>query len=170
MNAISPLLTRRRLLGGAVLGAALLPAAGWFLLRPRAALSALPPVTVWKDPECRCCDGWIAHMGQFGFALSVVITNDMPAIKKAHGVPEEMQSCHTAHIDGYVIEGHVPAGDIKRLIRERPTARGLAVPGMPASAPGMDRPGQPYDVMLFGLFSGGRVYAHHTGLEDAHAL
>ena len=151
------------------MGAAILPAAGWFLIHVRGA-SALPPVIVWKDPNCGCCEKWIAHMRESGFSLSVVTTDKMDAIKAARRVPDDMQSCHTALIEGYVIEGHVPAGDIRRLISERPTAKGLAVPGMPASAPGMDRPGEHYDVMLFGVPFGDTVYAHHTGLEDANAL
>ena len=85
----------------------------------------------------------------------------MVAIKRARGVPDDLQSCHTAVVDGYVIEGHVPASDIVRLLAERPQARGLAAPGMPASAPGMDEPGEPYAVVLFGTPAGDRVYAQH---------
>lgn len=170
MKAMATLVTRRRVLRGALVGAAALPAATGFLARASTASSALS-VIVWKDPNCRCCEGWIAHMRQSGFTISVVTTDDMQAVKKARGVLDDMRSCHTALIDGgYVVEGHVPAGDIRRLISEHPPAKGLAVPGMPASAPGMDHPGQPYDVMLFGGPSGSAVYAHHTGLENADAL
>jgi hypothetical protein len=85
----------------------------------------------------------------------------MAAIKRARGVPDDLQSCHTAVIDGYIIEGHVPANDVVRLITERPAAKGLSVPGMPASAPGMDQPGEPYTVILFGLSGGNRTFAQH---------
>lgn len=123
--------------------------------------AALPPVVVWKDANCGCCDGWVRHMRQAGFSVRVQESGDMAAVKKARGVPDDMQSCHTAVIDGYVIEGHVPASDVTRLVTERPSARGLAVPGMPASAPGMDQPGEAYAVMLFGTPDGDQTYARH---------
>jgi hypothetical protein len=129
---------------------------------PRAVRAALPPVVVWKDPNCGCCEGWVRHMRAAGFSVRVTNAADMAAVKNARGVPDELQSCHTAVVDGYVIEGHVPAADIVRLLDERPAAKGLAAPGMPASAPGMDQPGQPYTVMLFGGPGGTRTYANHN--------
>lgn len=123
--------------------------------------TALPPIEVWKDPNCDCCDGWVRHMRQAGFDVTVRATDTIFAVKRARGVPDDMASCHTAVIDGYVIEGHVPASDVMRLIAERPSAKGLAAPGMPASAPGMDQPGEPYTVMLFGTPSGNQPYARH---------
>ena len=101
------------------------------------------------------------HVRQAGFSVRVQESSDMAAVKKARHVPDEMQSCHTAVIGGYVIEGHVPASDVTRLVTERPSACGLAVPGMPASAPGMDRPGETYTVMLSGTPDGDQPYAHH---------
>ena len=120
-----------------------------------------PPVLVWKDPDCGCCTGWVDHMRQSGFAVTSHVTREMAAVKRARGVPDALHSCHTAVVGGYVIEGHVPAADIARLVKERPAAKGLAVPGMPASAPGMDMPGEPYQVILFGTPSGDRTYAQH---------
>lgn len=118
-------------------------------------------LAVWKDPNCGCCDGWVRHMRDAGFRVTTSDSNNMEAVKRARGVPDELQSCHTAVIDGYVIEGHVPAEDIKRLIAERPGARGVAVAGMPRSAPGMDQPGEPYTVVLFGTPTGDKIYATH---------
>jgi hypothetical protein len=166
MTALNSVLTRRRLLRSMLAGAAVIPAAAWLFGRSGPA-AALPPVVVWKDPNCGCCDGWVQHMRKAGFSVTVRTSDDMEAIKQARGVPAEMQSCHTAVIDGYVIEGHVPAGDVMRLIKDRPTAKGLAVPGMPESAPGMDQLGQPYTVMLFGTPSGDQPYMHHRPMEDA---
>jgi hypothetical protein len=97
-----------------------------------------------------------------GFSVRASGVADMAVIKKARGVPDDLWSCHTAVIDGYVIEGHVPATDILRLLDERPTAKGLAVPGMPASAPGMDQPGEAYTVTLFGTPDGNRTFAQHN--------
>lgn len=153
--------TRRDMLRRGVGLAVGLPAA-WVIAHPSPA-TALPPVVVWKDPNCGCCDGWARHLRAAGFSVTVRATDAMAGIKQARGVPPSMQSCHTAVIDGYVIEGHVPAANIVRLLDERPPARGLAVPGMPASAPGMDQPGSPYTVMLFGGPDGERIFARHDG-------
>lgn len=114
---------------------------------------ALPPVTVTKDPSCGCCDGWVAHIEAAGFPVRVVESTDVDALKQRLGVPGELTSCHTAEVDGYVVEGHVPAPAIRRLLAERPVGTGLAVPGMPAGSPGMDIPGtdaEVYEVLLFG--------------------
>jgi hypothetical protein len=129
---------------------------------PRIARAALPPVVVWKDANCGCCGSWIKHMQGAGFSLRASDVADMATIKKARGVPDDLWSCHTAVIDGYVIEGHVPATDILRLLDERRAAKGLAVPGMPASAPGMDQPGFAYTVTLFGGPDGNRTFAQHN--------
>jgi len=151
-------MTRRGTLGLAI-SLAGLPAGHW-LIRPTVAATS-PIVRVWKDPGCACCNGWIAHMRQSGFSVTVHDTHDLDAVKQTRGVPEALQSCHTAVVGDYVIEGHVPASDIERLLVERPPAKGLAVPGMPQSAPGMDQPGVPYTVVLFGAADGDRPYAQH---------
>ena len=108
-------------------------------------------IKVSKDPNCGCCTGWVEHMRRNGFTATVVKTANMQAVKTRLGVPAELASCHTAEIAGYIIEGHVPARAITRLIAEKPDALGLAVPGMPIDSPGMGG-GTPelYDVILFG--------------------
>lgn len=108
-------------------------------------------IQVWKDPNCGCCNGWAEHLRRNSFIVSVTDTADLQEIKTRLGVPRELASCHTAEVGGYVIEGHVPAHAIKRLIAEKLAGRGLAVPGMPIGSPGMEG-GVPemYDVILFG--------------------
>ena len=111
----------------------------------------LPLVKVWKSPTCGCCSLWVEHMRKEGFTVEVEDLPDLTQVKHEHGVAPELQSCHTALVDGYVIEGHVPAEDIKRLLEERPQVVGLAVPGMPTGAPGMEYGDvkNPYDVLTF---------------------
>ncbi len=106
---------------------------------------------VYKDPNCGCCSGWVAHLRQHGFLARVTDTATLAEIKTRLGVPDALVSCHTAQLGNYVFEGHVPAHAIKRLLAERPDALGLAVPGMPIGSPGMEG-GTPetYDVILFG--------------------
>lgn len=106
---------------------------------------------VYKDPNCGCCVGWVAHLKRHGFVTRVIDTAEMAAIKARLGIPDELASCHTAQLGNYIIEGHVPAHAIKRLLMEKPGALGLAVPGMPIGSPGMEG-GTPeaYDVVLFG--------------------
>jgi hypothetical protein len=118
-------------------------------------------VEVWKDPTCGCCEGWVKHMRAAGFEATVHDVADLQAVKAVNGVPDALQSCHTAIVGGYVIEGHVPAADVRRLLAERPHAKGLAAPGMPPSSPGMDMPGTPYEVVLFGVSGGDRLWARH---------
>ncbi|MDZ7939091.1 MAG: DUF411 domain-containing protein [Rhodoferax sp.] len=109
-------------------------------------------VQVWKDPNCGCCKDWVVHLEQAGFRVTVQDTGNAGA-RKRMGIPEALGSCHTAEVAGYAIEGHVPAKDIQRLLREKPKAVGLAVPGMPVGSPGMDGAiyqgrKDPYDVLL----------------------
>lgn len=113
--------------------------------------AAAQEILVHKTPWCGCCVHWVDHLEENGFTVTVQEHEDMTPVKYEAGVPGELHSCHTAMVDGYVIEGHVPAADIARLLAERPDAQGLAVPGMPAGSPGMEVPGfsQPYDVVLF---------------------
>ena len=125
-------------------------------------------IKVWKDPACGCCGDWIAHLQQSGFQVEVINTGNAAARKRL-GVPEKLGSCHTAQIEGYAIEGHVPASEIRRLLKERPRAVGLTVPGMPVGSPGMDGPAyggrkDPYDVLLIGLDGTTRTYqSYHRG-------
>ena len=134
--------------------AALLLAAGALAL-------AAPPVTVYKDPGCGCCGAWVDYMKANGFSVTVHDVRDMTPHKHKLGVPERLASCHTAVIDGYTIEGHVPVADIRRLLAERPKARGLAVPGMPQGSPGMETGKlDPYDVLLF--HTGGKASVYRS--------
>jgi len=132
------------------------------------AAGAAVKITVTKDPSCGCCGGWVDHLKADGFAVEVVETAAVNRVKAKLGVPSELASCHTAEIDGYVIEGHVPAAAIRRLLAEKPQARGLAVPGMPVGSPGMEIDGTPpetYDVVLFGP-SNRRVFARFEGAHE----
>ena len=96
-----------------------------------------PLITVYKTPNCGCCVKWVEYLQNEGFEVKAVNRNDLAPIKQRTGVPPAMSVCHTALVDGYVIEGHVPAQAIRKLLQERPDTRGLAVPGMPANSPGM---------------------------------
>lgn len=113
--------------------------------------AALPEVIMHKDPNCGCCGKWAEHMQANGFRVKTVQEADMQRVKQRLGVPERLGSCHTAQVGGYLIEGHVPASSIKRLLREKTAVRGLAAPGMPPASPGMDVPGnkEPFDVIAF---------------------
>ena len=124
-----------------------------------------PLVEVWKSPTCGCCQDWIRHLEASGFRTRAFDTGNAEARARL-GMPERLGSCHTARVEGYVLEGHVPATDIKRLLRERPKALGLAVPAMPIGSPGMDGPEyggrrDPYDVLLVAADGGTLVYQHH---------
>jgi len=137
-------------------------------LPPVAALAATPRVVVHKDPNCGCCGAWVTHLRTAGFSVDVIDTGAINRVKARLGVPDALASCHTAEIGRYVIEGHVPAASIKRLLTEQPAARGLAVPGMPIGSPGMEVPGTPpdeYAVILFGP-SGPKQYARYRGLQE----
>jgi len=108
-------------------------------------------VVVWKSPDCGCCGKWVEHLRANGFRVVVHDTNELTPVKQSHGVPDNLQACHTAEIDGYTIEGHVPAAEVKRLLADKPKARGLAVAGMPIGSPGMEQGSarEAYDVVLF---------------------
>jgi hypothetical protein len=128
------------------------------------AAADLPTMTVYKSPTCGCCGAWVEHMREAGFTVEVEDVADLAPIKSRLGVPAGMASCHTAVIGDYVVEGHVPADDVRRFLSEATDLAGLAVPGMPAGSPGMEVPGQPaasYDVMSFGKDGSTRVYASH---------
>ncbi|MBV7337249.1 DUF411 domain-containing protein [Chloroflexi bacterium TSY] len=112
----------------------------------------VPVMTVYKSPTCGCCSKWVDHMRDAGFTVHTEDVSDLSAVKVEHGVLPQAQSCHTALVDGYVIEGHVPADAIHQLLAERPDVTGLAVPGMPIGSPGMEMEGygvQPFDVLTF---------------------
>jgi hypothetical protein len=118
-------------------------------------------VTVYKSPTCGCCGEWVKHMRANGFSVTVHEVEDVTRYRQRSMVPDHLASCHTALVGGYAIEGHVPAGDIRRLLRERPHIIGLSVPGMIAGSPGMEQgPPQPYATIAFNEL-GERVYARH---------
>ncbi|WP_066380784.1 MULTISPECIES: DUF411 domain-containing protein [unclassified Anabaena] len=114
--------------------------------------SGVRDITVYRSPSCGCCGAWMEHIQKHGFNIKADIkTDDMEAIKQKYNLPQELASCHTAIIDGYVMEGHIPADDIKRFLKQKPEVAGLAVPGMPLGTPGMesgDRK-QPFTIMTF---------------------
>lgn len=120
-------------------------------------------VTVYKSPTCGCCKAWVKHLQANGFSVTTHDVADLGPYKTANGVPAALGSCHTAKVGGYVIEGHVPANDIKRLLKERPAVRGLAVPGMPVGSPGMEQGAQKdrYEVLTFDAQGKTAVYARH---------
>jgi len=121
-------------------------------------------IVMYKSPNCECCDGWAEHLRKAGFTVKVNKRDDMDAMKAANGVPKKLASCHTAIIDGYVIEGHVPAKDVKRLLKERPDIVGLTAPGMPMKSPGMQDVGQTprnYDVLSFSKDGTSKVFTHY---------
>ena len=120
----------------------------------------LPTVLVYKSPSCGCCNGWVEHMREAGFEVDARNVADMMTVKRDARVPVDLSSCHTAIIDGYAVEGHVPADQVKRLLAERPEVLGIAAPGMPVGSPGMEGPGaKPYEVMSFDAQGQTRVYA-----------
>lgn len=123
-----------------------------------------PVVQVYKSPTCGCCASWVTHLQKAGFTTKVTEIEDIDSVKTKNGVPARAQSCHTATVDGYVLEGHVPAADVQRLLKERPAVLGLAVPGMPIGSPGMEVPGvkaQTYNVISFDKQGELKVFAAH---------
>lgn len=126
--------------------------------------TVLPRVTVHKSPYCGCCAKWVEHLRAEGFEVEVVEAQDLGPVKQRVGIPPAKGSCHTAEVEGYFVEGHVPADDIRRLLAERPAARGLTLPGMPLGSPGMETPDgrvQPYTVELIDKDGRATPYARH---------
>ena len=147
----------RRLLIGSAAGFALAGSA-------QAQTRGSRALAVYKSPTCGCCDGWVAHMRQAGFTVAVHVVADPGTVRRSRGLPDALASCHTGVIDGYAIEGHVPAADVVRLLAERPEAVGLALPGMPLGSPGMETPDgrkQPFDTLLVLRSGRTRVFGRH---------
>lgn len=121
-------------------------------------------INVYKTPYCGCCGAWVDHVRSSGMAVVVHDMDDVSPIAKKAGVPDEARSCHTAIVDGYFVEGHVPAQDIRKLLKERPRARGIAVPGMPVGSPGMDQGDtkQAYDTLIVDRSGAVRIFARHN--------
>jgi hypothetical protein len=119
-------------------------------------------IVVYKSPSCGCCGEWVKHLRQNGFEVSVNNIENVDPVRKQAGVPYDMASCHTALVDGYAVEGHVPAENIRKMLADRPNFKGLVVPGMPASAPGMDGSDpEPYTVYSFDAAGKSEVYASY---------
>lgn len=121
-------------------------------------------LTMYRDPNCGCCGKWAEHMRENGFKVREVISNDMNLVKRQAGVPAHLASCHTAKVGNYLIEGHVPASDVKRLLNEQTAVRGLAAPGMPLGSPGMEGPypAETYQVISFERSGRQAVFAEHN--------
>ena len=156
-----PPITRRTMLAAA-LGLTLAPAFAQ-------GAAGRTPVEVWKDPSCGCCQDWVAHLEASGFGVKVHETGNNAARSRL-GIDRRFGSCHTAQVGGYAIEGHVPAQEIRRLLKERPAAIGLAVPGMPVGSPGMDGPvyggrKDAFDVLLLTRDGGSKVFQHYAGAK-----
>ncbi len=131
------------------------------LVDARAATPVAIEVVVYKSATCGCCSNWAEYLRDNGLTVRIEDVADLTAVKATLGVPSELQSCHTAVIEGYVIEGHVPIEPIRRLLEERPEIVGLAVPGMPTGSPGMETPGRPadsYDIVAFDEAGNTSVY------------
>lgn len=146
-----PMLARRGLL---------LTSAALALVRPALAVEA-PTLELWKQRGCGCCTAWAKHLEAAGIRTVTHEVDDLAAVRAAAGVPADLGGCHTARIGGYVVEGHVPAEAVQRMLRERPAILGLAVPGMPLGSPGMEiegQPAEPYDVMAFAADGSRQVY------------
>lgn len=121
-------------------------------------------VEVYKSPTCGCCSKWVDHLRSHGFVVRTTDTDAVDELKTKHGVPRQARSCHTGLVGGYVVEGHVPAADVQRLLKERPAIAGIAVPGMPIGSPGMEVPGvkpQGFNVIAFAKDGSTRVFASH---------
>lgn len=130
---------------------------------PQAASPQAANITVFKDPNCGCCKLWVEHLRKHAFTVVTKDTADVTPVKRSGRVPERLYSCHTAFVNGYVIEGHVPAADIQRLLQEKPKIAGLAVGGMPIGSPGMEvgQRKDPYDVVAFSRDGSTQVFAKH---------
>ena len=128
-----------------------------------ASSAAAATLAVTKTASCGCCAKWVEHMKKAGFTVTVRNVEDVTPTAKRLSVPAKLRSCHTAEIEGYAIEGHVPAADVKRLLKQRPKAAGIAVPGMVTGSPGMEHGDhkQPYKVILFDKAGNTKVFAYH---------
>ncbi len=138
-------------------------ALGAALSVPALAMAAAPVIDVYKSESCGCCEGWVEHLKANGFTTRVKNVDNPSDYRERGGIPNELGSCHTGMIQGYAIEGHVPAADIKRLLAQKPKAKGLAVPGMPLGSPGMEGPRKdPYDVLLVHADGKTTVFKHYN--------
>ncbi len=157
-----PVMSGAKFLNMAAVGGALALLMAIITWGPSMQNAGATEITVYKSPTCGCCRKWVDHLHDSGFNVTTKERQNMDEIKSTYGVKSSLKSCHTAVVDGYVVEGHAPAADIKRLLEERPQVVGLAVPGMPADSPGMDgHTGNPYDVLTFDKAGKTEVYASY---------
>jgi len=129
---------------------------------PVAAIPVPAVVSGYRSPSCGCCKGWLDHLRQAGFTVKDYVTSNLASIKQRYGVPPQLQSCHTARIGGYTVEGHIPVSAIQRLLKERPQVAGIAVPGMPLGSPGMESPFKTESYTVFTFTESGRTQAFQT--------
>jgi len=131
---------------------------------PALAANTLPAVEVFKNPSCGCCGAWVDHLKAAGFDVKVTMVDDTSVVRKKYGLPDKFGSCHTAVVGGYVVEGHVPAADVKKLLAMKPAAVGVAVPGMPVGSPGMEMGSRkdPYQVLLVDKQGRERVFSSYN--------
>lgn len=127
------------------------------------AATPLPEITVYKSPTCGCCKKWVAHLEQNGFKVNAIDVKDVVPYKIKHKITQKLQSCHTGVVNGYAIEGHVPASDIIRLLKEKPKVKGLTAPGMPVGSPGMEMGNRKdaYNVLSFDEKGNSKIYSRH---------
>ncbi len=159
-------ITRRTALRGALFGLVTFSLANLAIAR-----SDPNQITVWKTASCGCCKEWVAHLRKNGFQVVTKDVKETASVRHKLGLPEKFGSCHTASLAGYVLEGHVPAQEIRRLLREKPAAIGLAVPGMPVGSPGMEMgiTGDAYDVLLVLSNGSSRVYQSYSASPSIKA-
>ncbi len=153
----------RNTLGLAVVGAVIALLSASIAATPVARTANTKPIAikVYKTPQCGCCKAWVKHLRDNGFQVETMDMPDLSLIKQKYGVKPALQACHTAVVNGYVVEGHVPADVILKVLRERPSIAGVAVPGMPSGSPGMEGASkQPYDIFTFDRAGRSRVYTH----------
>lgn len=138
---------------------------------PVRADTPLPQIDVYRSPTCGCCGAWVDHLKAAGFPVNVIEVGDTSAVRKRFGLPDRFGSCHTGIVSGYVVEGHVPAADVKRLLATRPKAIGIAVPGMPVGSPGMEAANrsEAYDVLLVDKMGRSTVFTHHPRTSRSQA-
>ena len=131
-----------------------------------AAMSVPVVVSAYRSPACGCCKGWLDHLRQAGFTVKDYLTSNLASVKQRYGVPPQLQSCHTARIGGYTVEGHIPVSALQRLLKERPKVAGIAVPGMPLGSPGMESPFKKERYTVFTFTESGRTQAFQTVRGD----
>lgn len=158
----------RQMFGRLMLAAALMGSVGVVAANDNANSSANTgtsehELTMYKDPNCGCCGKWAEHMRANGFSVKEIASNDMGAVKGAAGLPQTLGSCHTAKVGGYIVEGHVPASDVRRMLLERPAIVGISAPGMPMGSPGMEGPypADRYEVISFDGEGKTAVFSSH---------